>query len=170
MICCQSANSTVITNHLDQLTCAADIAGLLPKKRRPNMQERQQHLHVSKACGGEEISALTKTSLEKQIVDFGSSLPGESVGIEGKVRMIYGGMPFGWCGAPGEYMVFALAGRAVHESHRPAQSTTNGPTAFSSEWLMDDSVSVEPLLGVRPWQAVDCLGHSIVAIWGKRMP
>ena len=25
----------------------------------------------------------------------------------------------------------------------------------------------EPLLGVRPWQAVDSLGHSIIAIWGE---
>ena len=98
--------------------------------------------------------------------DFGSSLPGASVGVEGKVRMIYGGMPFGWCGAAGEYMIFALAGRAVHENYRPSGAEVNGPTAFSSEWLMDDSVSVEPLLGVRPWQAVDCLGHSIVTIWG----
>ena len=99
--------------------------------------------------------------------DFGSSLPGECVGVTGKVRMIYGGMPFGWCGAPGEYMIFALAGRAVHESYRPNEAEINGATAFSSEWLMDDSVSVEPLLGTRPWQAVDCLGHAIMQIWGE---
>ena len=63
-------------------------------------------------------------------------------------------------------MIFALAGRAVHENYRPSKAEVNGPTAFSSEWLMNDSVSVEPLLGTRPWQAVDCLGHSIVTIWG----
>ena len=39
--------------------------------------------------------------------------------------------------------------------------------APSSEWLMDDSVVVEPMLGVRPWQAVDALGHAIERIWGK---
>ena len=32
---------------------------------------------------------------------------------------------------------------------------------------MDDSVIVEPLLGVRPWLAVDALGHSIEQIWGE---
>ena len=130
------------------------------RARHPNIGCTVTKLDVSRAFKWHSIQP-------SDCGDFGSSLPGESVGVEGKVRMIYGGMPFGWCGAPGEYMVFALAGRAVHESYRPAQSPTNGPTAFSSEWLMDDSVSVEPLLGVRPWQAVDCLGHSIVTIWGK---
>eukprot|EP00913_Durusdinium_trenchii_P011460 g10760.t2 len=99
--------------------------------------------------------------------DFGSALPGKPVGIEGRVKMIYGGLPFGWCGAPGEYMAFALAGRAYHESFKPAEETVNGPSPFSSEWLMDDSVVVEPLIGVRPWQAVDALGHAIEKIWGK---
>ena len=33
--------------------------------------------------------------------DFGSSLPGASVGVEGKVKMIYGGMPFGCVGRLG---------------------------------------------------------------------
>lgn len=51
--------------------------------------------------------------------DFGSALPGKPVGVEGRVKMVYGGMPFGWTGAPGEYMIFALAGRAIHESYRP---------------------------------------------------
>ena len=81
--------------------------------------------------------------------------------------MIYGGLPFGWCGAPGEYMAFALAGRAYHENFKPADEQVNGPTPFSSEWLMDDSVIVEPMVGVRPWQAVDSLGHAIEKIWGQ---
>ena len=56
---------------------------------------------------------------------------------------------------------------AYHESSKPEKENINGPTPFSSEWLMDDSVVVEPLLGVRPWQAVDALGHSVEKIWGK---
>ena len=31
---------------------------------------------------------------------------------------------------------------------------------------MDDSVSLEPLLGTRPWEAVDCLGYAITKVWG----
>lgn len=99
--------------------------------------------------------------------DFGSALPGGPVGVEGRVKMIYGGMPFGWTGAPGEYMIFALAGRAIHESYRPSCPQVNGPGAFSSEWLMDDSVTLEPRIGTRPWQAVDCLGYSITRVWGE---
>ena len=130
------------------------------KARHPNISCAVAKLDVSRAFKWHSIQP-------RDCGDFGSSLPGDCVGVEGKVRMIYGGMPFGWCGAPGEYMIFALAGRAVHESYRPRDGEVNGPTAFSSEWLMDDSVSVEPLLGVRPWQAVDCLGHAIVRIWGE---
>ena len=89
------------------------------------------------------------------------------VGVEGRVKMIYGGMPFGWSGAPGEYMIFALAARSLHESYGPHQPETNGPTRFSSEWLMDDSVAVEPLIGTRPWQAVDCMGYAIQTVWGE---
>ena len=129
------------------------------RARHPNVCCTVAKLDVSRAFKWHSIQP-------NDCGDFGSSLPGASVGVEGKVRMIYGGMPFGWCGAAGEYMIFALAGRAVHENYRPSGAEVNGPTAFSSEWLMDDSVSVEPLLGVRPWQAVDCLGHSIVTIWG----
>ena len=99
--------------------------------------------------------------------DFGSALPGEEIGVPGRVKMIYGGLPFGWSGSPGEYMIFALAGRAYHENFKPTNPEVNGPTSFSSEWLMDDSVIVEPLLGVRPWLAVDALGHSIEQIWGE---
>lgn len=99
--------------------------------------------------------------------DFGSALPGGPVGVEGRVKLVYGGMPFGWTGAPGEYMIFALAGRAIHESYRPSQAHMNGPNAFSSEWLMDDSVTLEPKLGTRPYQAVDCLGHAITSVWGE---
>ncbi|CAK9010326.1 unnamed protein product [Durusdinium trenchii] len=113
----------------------------------------------------------TKTLIEcpqgRDTSDFGSALPGDPVGVEGRVKMIYGGLPFGWCGAPGEYMAFALAGRAYHENFKPSEETINGPSPFSSEWLMDDSVVVEPLVGVRPWQAVDSLGHAIEKIWGQ---
>ena len=130
------------------------------RARHPNISCMVTKLDVSRAFKWHSIRP-------DDCGDFGSALPGGSVGVEGKVRLIYGGMPFGWCGAAGEYMIFALAGRAVHESYQPNAPNVNGPTPFSSEWLMDDSVSVEPLVGTRPWQAVDCLGHSIVQVWGE---
>ncbi|CAK9068985.1 unnamed protein product, partial [Durusdinium trenchii] len=122
---------------------------------------------VLRCLESDHAQYLKAANRDGDTADFGSALPGELVGVEGRVKLVYGGLPFGWCGAPGEYMAFALAGRAYHESFKPEMEGVNGPTPFSSEWLMDDSVIVEPLMGVRPWQAVDALGHSIEKIWGK---
>ena len=130
------------------------------KARNPGIRCLIAKLDVSRAFKWHDVAP-------EDTADFGSALPGELVGVEGRVKLVYGGLPFGWCGAPGEYMAFALAGRAYHESFKPEMEGVNGPTPFSSEWLMDDSVIVEPLMGVRPWQAVDALGHSIEKIWGK---
>ena len=130
------------------------------KARNPGIRCLIAKLDVSRAFKWHAVAP-------EDTADFGSALPGELVGVEGRVKLVYGGLPFGWCGAPGEYMAFALAGRAYHESFKPEMEGVNGPTPFSSEWLMDDSVIVEPLMGVRPWQAVDALGHSIEKIWGK---
>ena len=127
--------------------------------RNPGVRCLMAKLDVSRAFKWHTVDP-------KKCADFGSALPGKAVGIEGRVKMIYGGLPFGWSGAPGEYVAFALAGRAYHESFVPQEAQTNGPTPFSSEWLMDDGVIIEPLLGVRPWQAVDALGHAIKKIWG----
>lgn len=127
--------------------------------RHPGISCTLAKLDVSRAFKWHDVRP-------EDAADFGSALPGKPVGVEGRIKMIYGGMPFGWTGAPGEYMIFALAGRAIHESYRPSQPHTNGPTAFSSEWLMDDSVSLEPRLGTRPWEAVDCLGYAITKVWG----
>ena len=127
--------------------------------RHPGISCTLAKLDVSRAFKWHDVRP-------EDAADFGSALPGRPVGVEGRVKLIYGGMPFGWTGAPGEYMIFALAGRAIHESYRPSQASVNGPTAFSSEWLMDDSVSLEPKLGTRPWEAVDCLGYAITKVWG----
>ena len=130
------------------------------RARNPGIRCLIAKLDVSRAFKWHDVAP-------EDTADFGSALHGGPVGVEGRVKLVYGGLPFGWCGAPGEYMAFALAGRAYHESFKPEEENVNGPTPFSSEWLMDDSVVVEPLLGVRPWQAVDALGHSIEKIWGK---
>ena len=127
--------------------------------RHPGVSCTLAKLDVSRAFKWHDVRP-------EDAADFGSALPGKPVGVEGRVKLIYGGMPFGWTGAPGECMIFALAGRAIHESYRPSQPQINGPTAFSSEWLMDDSVSLEPRLGMRPWEAVDCLGYAITQVWG----
>ena len=129
------------------------------KHRHPGIPCTLAKLDVSRAFKWHDVRP-------EDAGDFGSALPGGPVGVEGRVKMIYGGMPFGWSGAPGEYMIFALAARSLHESYSPHQPEVNGPARFSSEWLMDDSVTVEPLVGTRPWQAVDCMGYAIRSVWG----
>ena len=41
---------------------------------------------------------------DEDVEEFGASLPGEKVGLEGRVIMIHCVMVFGWSGAPGEYI------------------------------------------------------------------
>ena len=82
--------------------------------RHPGISCTLAKLDVSRAFKWHDVRP-------EDAADFGSALPGKPVGVEGRIKMIYGGMPFGWTGAPGEYMIFALAGRAIHESYRPSQ-------------------------------------------------
>ena len=52
------------------------------------------------------------------------------VGVEGRVKMIYGGMPFGWSGAPGEYMIFVQTvwGEDALNLSKQIEEGTPGPT------------------------------------------
>ena len=100
------------------------------------------------------------------VSDFGTSLPGAHVDIEGDVRIIYLAMVFGWTGAPGNYMMLALAARDFHERYRPSQPQWHDFTHFRSEWLMDDLAVVEPDLGLRAWTACDALDASVHEVFG----
>ena len=48
-------------------------------------------------------------------------------------------------------MVQTWAVKRVHASHRPPHPWMNYTVAFASKWRMDDSVVLEPLVGLRPW-------------------
>ena len=102
------------------------------------------------------------------VSDFGTSLPGAHVGIEGGVRVAYLAMVLGWTGAPGNYAMLALAARDFHERYRPSQPQWHDFTHFRSEWLMDDPVVVEPNLGLRAWMACDALDASVREHSGRR--
>ena len=43
----------------------------------------------------------------EDVPEFGATLPGASVGVEGRVILIHAVLVFGWAGSPGEYMSFA---------------------------------------------------------------
>ena len=51
----------------------------------------------------------------EDVPEFGTTLPGASVGVEGRVILIHAVLVFGWAGSPGEYMSFAWAAKHQHE-------------------------------------------------------
>eukprot|EP00959_Pyramimonas_sp_CCMP1952_P245690 5134786-Pyramimonas_sp.AAC.1 len=82
-----------------------------------------------------------------------------------RVIMIHCVMVFGWSGSPGEYTAFAWSAKWDHERRRPLDPAVNDTARWSSKWLMDDGVLVEPLVGLRPWlSAVDCDARRV---WGS---
>ena len=96
---------------------------------------RARHPGVPLLCAKRDLSRAFKWIDIKpsDVGDFGTSLPGTYVGLEGDVRIVYLAMVFGWTGAPGNYMMLALAARDYHECHRPAQPCWHDDTHFRSE-------------------------------------
>ena len=67
---------------------------------------------------------------------------------------MYNSLTFGWTGAPGEYMMFAWVAKLAHAAHAPQDGLWNDSVGFKSLVLMDDSILIEPDIGVRPWLSV----------------
>ena len=53
----------------------------------------------------------------------------------------------------GEYMLYAWVAKQAFKGHRPSKPEWHGKTPFHCFVLMDDSILIEPLLGIRPWIA-----------------
>ena len=86
---------------------------------------------------------------------FAADLPGAEFGAVGRtITVLYNSLTFGWCGAPGEYMLFAWLIKLSHSKFRPEDPSWNDLPTFRSLVLMDDAVLIEPKLGVRPWSSV----------------
>ena len=75
-------------------------------------------------------------------------------------------MPFGWVGAPGEFVAWSAAAKAHHGSFHPPDPWFNDEVSYDSKWLMDDGVVLEPLVGNRVFHSLACLDQTMVAIWG----
>lgn len=88
---------------------------------------------------------------------FAADLPGSEFGASGKtITVMYNSLTFGWTGAPGEYMMFAWVAKLAHAAHAPQDGLWNDSVGFKSLVLMDDSILIEPDIGVRPWLSVMC--------------
>ena len=86
---------------------------------------------------------------------FAADLPGAEFGAVGKtITVLYNSLTFGWCGAPGEYMLFAWLIKLSHSKFRPEDPSWNDLPTFRSLVLMDDAVLIEPKIGMRPWSSV----------------
>ncbi|CAE7689640.1 unnamed protein product [Symbiodinium sp. CCMP2592] len=100
---------------------------------------------------------------------FAADLPASYVEADHDATLLYGYMTFGWRGAPGEYMGFAWVLKAGHEAHGPSNGRWEAAdVAFHSFVLMDDTVLVEPDIGLRPWVSVEVAEQMTRAALGPR--
>ena len=85
---------------------------------------------------------------------FGADIPGDGFGLpERRITAIYLCFTFGFTGSPGQWMAWAWLMKRYHSSFRPEHSEWNDSVAFSSFYLMDDQVMVEPDVGRRPFES-----------------
>ena len=63
--------------------------------------------------------------------------------------------------------MWAWASRSHHNHFRPPAPEVNDEVAYWSDWLCDDSVVLEPLVGNRVYLALHALEHSMKAVWGE---
>ena len=97
---------------------------------------------------------------------FAADLPGKEFGVPGTITVVYNSLTFGWCGAPGEYMLFAWLAKLGHAAYEPEDPTWHDTVPFKSMVLMDDTILIEPALGIRPWMSVETAERCIRAALG----
>ena len=99
---------------------------------------------------------------------FAADLPAQAFSSEYPLTVIYGTLTFGWTGAPGEFMLYAWLSKLGHAGYRPSLDSWHDSVAFRALVLMDDTVLVEPDLGVRPWLSVAISERSTRAALGPK--
>ena len=85
---------------------------------------------------------------------FAADLPGAEFGLRGMITATYLVLTSGWTGSPGEFMIFAWVIQLYHAAWVSAEPDWDDTPAFSSLFLMDDQVIVEPLIGRRLFESV----------------
>ena len=81
-----------------------------------------------------------------------------------RIIMVSMVMPFGWVGAPEEFVAWSMAAQCHHRSFAPPDPSWNDIVPYESKWLMDDGV-VEPLVGNRVWHFLQCLDETMRLVW-----
>ena len=111
--------------------------------RRPGASQAVAKRGVSRAFKWHHIRG-------EGVAEFGTPLPGAAVELEGRAIMINIVMVFGWARSPRECTGFAWTAKWAHERRRPPRPRINDAVRFTSKWLMDDGIIVEPRVGLRP--------------------
>ncbi len=127
-----------------------------------------RHPRVEQLCSKRDVSRAFKWHFldPKDVAEFAAALPGTCIGTDKALLCIYLVMAFGWAGSPGEYTIFAWAAKRFLEHFRPQKPCWNDTVAFDSDWLMDDGVVLQPLIGDRPWRAGEVLEIAMSKVWG----
>ncbi|CAL1147366.1 unnamed protein product [Cladocopium goreaui] len=97
---------------------------------------------------------------------FAADLPAEYSNTQEGITIVYGFLTFGWCGAPGEYMHYAWVIKLAHEAFAPENSRWEDTVPYHSFVLMDDTVLIEPEIGLRPETSVALTEHLTRAVLG----
>ena len=97
---------------------------------------------------------------------FATEMPGAELGLEGMLVAVFLVLFFAWLGSPGEYMAFGWGIQKFHEAFRPGWPEWHDEPAFHCDFLMDDDILVEPLLGIRPWISAAALEEGAKKIFG----
>ena len=63
-------------------------------------------------------------------------------------------------------MLFAWLAKLGHAAHEPEDPTWHDTVPFKSMVLMDDTILIEPALGIRPWMSVETAEKCIRAALG----
>ena len=99
---------------------------------------------------------------------FSSDIPGKEFDMLGTIIALYLVMPFGWSGAPGEWMIFAWLLKQYHAAWKPANPNLEGRYGYLSLFLMDDQVLIEALLGSRVWESIRLAEEGARRILGEK--
>lgn len=61
---------------------------------------------------------------------FAADLPGSPFGAEWPITILYNSLTFGWCGAPGEYMLYAWVAKQAFRASSKWKSLSGGCTTI----------------------------------------
>jgi hypothetical protein len=87
--------------------------------------------------------------------------------LEQGLTLIYLVASFGFAGSPGEWTPWGRGAEEFHRGHHPANGRRDGSTPFDSRALVDDTVLVEPLMGLRPWVSAMCFEEGARRMMGE---